>query len=408
MPALSQRDRNLLLGCLALVISLILILTIFTPHDDAGNSPSSYSNDTHGTKAVYLLLAQSGYRVEQWSRPIRELASTSDAHTVLLLLDPNPSDTDAIAGTVREVLARGGRVLATGLTGAAMLPDAEAAPGGHGPAHPCQAEANGFGPLTVAPTLPLSTAAAWKAVDPRFEVAYTCEGLASVVSYKVGPGEAIWWSTSLPIENAKIAQSENLQFFLASLGSAKTARVVWNEAPVSAGASLWSYTEGTPLHLVWWQLALVATLLLASFGRRSGPLRADPVISRAAPIEFVTAMGALYRKSHATNAVVTLAYNGFLDRLDRYLPVRSLERSAGASAIALLLEQRGVISSPETAGTLQQDLLACHAARWADPLGEQRALYLVRALHDHERRFMTHIKPTLKNSSRTRKTREVQ
>ena len=33
-------------------------------------------------------------------------------------------------------------------------------------------------------------------------------------------------------------------------------------------------------------------------------------------------MGALYGKAHATSAAVTLAYQGFLERMDRRLPVR--------------------------------------------------------------------------------------
>ena len=284
------RDRVLLLGCLGLAVALILLLAVFTPEEQE-DFPTTYGTDTHGAKAAYLLLAQSGFHVERWTRPLPELIPSVDSHTVLIL--PSPDGAPPTTDTVRAVLDHGGRVLTAGLYGANILPDASAAPGGHGPAHDCQAEPDGFSPLNVSTGVHLRTTTRWTATGPRFHVDYTCEGLPVAVHYSVGKGQAIWWADALPLENAGITQGGNLALLLASIGSVAGARIVWDEAPPSEPASLWSYAEGTPVGLIGWQLALVVGLLLFSISRRSGPLRPDPVVSRAAPMEFVAAMGAL-------------------------------------------------------------------------------------------------------------------
>ena len=383
---MKRQDRTLLLSCLGLAVALIVVLALFTPPEE-DSTPSSYNTGAHGAKAAYLLLAQSGYTVERWTRPMSELAEAVDAHTVFITSAPDGAK--PTAEVVRSVLDHGGRVLAVGLAGAGILPDGAALPASHGPPHECKAKANGgTGPRTPAPEVRLRTAARWTASGTRFHADYSCEGMAVVVSYSVGRGQAIWWADSLPLENAGITRSGNLALLLSSVGEPGSAHIVWDEAPPAEPPSLWSHAQGTPIHLVWWQLALVAAIVLASISRRSGPLRPDPVVSRAAPIEFVSAMGALYFQAHATNAAVTLAYRGFLERINRYVPVRALEEGGGALAVTELL-----LSLAPVPGNLRKDLAAAEAARYSDPLTVRRALALVRALHHHEQALMSALRP---------------
>ena len=325
--------------------------------------------------------------------PIEALPTMTGAPPVLLLLDPNDVDAASTRRVIREVLARGGRVVATGVSGAALLPDGAAEAGRHGPAHACVAHPYGLTPFagSATKTVDLTTAARWTAQDPRFEVAYRCESLPVVVTYSVGPGTAVWWASPLPIENGQIDHNNNLGLLLASVGAPAGERVIWDEALPAAPASLWSFTEGTPLHLIGWQMLLVTMLLLFSFGRRSGPLRPDPVVVRAAPVEFIEAMGALYGRTHATNAAVTLAYRGFLQRMERMIPVRRTAEQEGPAALAGLLAHRaaGGAFFSETAAKL---LLRCDAAQESDALTARRALQLVRALHRYEQELMLHFR----------------
>jgi hypothetical protein len=370
---MTSRDRALLFSCLGLAVVLILLLALFTPNEEDA-TPSSYNTDTHGAKAAYLTLAQSGYQVERWTRPMNELGAHVDAHTVFI--SSAPDGAKPTAEVVRAVLDHGGRVLVVGIAGAQVLPDGAAQPGGHGPVHDCKGIPSSADGLS---DIHLRTAARWTARGDRFHTVYNCEGLAVVVTCTSGRGVATWWADSLPLENAGIVRGDNLALLLSAVGPPSGAHIVWDEAPPSEVPSLWSYAEGTPIHLVWWQLALVAALLLVSVSRRSGPLRPDPVLSRAAPIEFVAAMGALYAKAHATNAAVTLAYRGFLERVDRYIPVRALAETSGAAAVAELLAARAGLPP-----TLKSDLVAAEAVRYTDPIPVRRALALVRALHKHE------------------------
>jgi hypothetical protein len=104
--SLSQRDRRLLMACLAMVAVLIVVVALIAPQEEDGDTtPSSYSSESHGTKAAYLALGQSGYHIERWERPFDQLAAESDAHTVLIVAEPNFKDTEAAKQAIAAILA---------------------------------------------------------------------------------------------------------------------------------------------------------------------------------------------------------------------------------------------------------------------------------------------------------------
>ena len=385
MAALSRRDRSLLLGSAIGVLCLIVLLAFLSPGEDS-ESPSSFSNSSRGAKAAYLLLHALRYNEERWTEPISGIAATADAHTTLILSREDAYRGSDAEGAVRAVLAKGGRVLAMGLEGGALLPYGAAAVDHGSLAHRCSLQGEGLAPLAAATSLQMSTGVRWASDDPKFQAAYTCEGRAMVVTYKVGPGTVVWWASDLPLQNRAIREGGSAQLLLLSLGAPGANRIVWDEAAPAEPPGLWSYAAGVPLYLLWAQLALVGLLLLASFGRRSGPLRPDPVVTRSSPLEFVEALGALYRRAGATGAAVELAYRSFLARLDRYVALRALERSGGAAAVARHLVSR--IPDAQAAATLEADLLACEAAFHSSQLSPASALRLVRSLHDHEQALL--------------------
>ena len=124
---------------------------------------------------------------------------------------------------------------------------------------------------------------------------------------------------------------------------------------------------------------MVALLLLFSYSRRSGPLRPDPIVSRAAPLEFVNSLGSLYQKADAPNVAVAIAYQRFRHQLEKQSGVG---QSLSADNPELLQE----LTSRFGAGAagIQKDLLACENATSAESLPERKALELVQALHDDE------------------------
>jgi hypothetical protein len=379
--SLNRRDRHLLFVCLAMVAVLVVVVALIAPQEEDGDkTPSSFSSESHGAKAAYLTLAQSGYHLERWERPLDQLAAESDAHTVLILAEPNFEGTADAKQAIATILERGGRVLTTGLAGAASLPRSHAAPNPQAIQGECKAQPEGFGPIADSGVISIRPSALWQMDLPEQRVQYTCHGNAVVVSYLAGKGTAIWWADSLPLENAGIARDGNLSLLLRSIGSSENARIIWDENLHEDSRGLWSYAEGTPVHLLWAQLILVAILLLLSNSRRSGPLLPDPFVTRDVQLEFVHSLGALYDKAGATNTAVRVAYDRFRLILGRHTGAPGTGSSRTQEIVSLVNARLGHVSP-----NLQSDIQDCEEVAYtAEPIPPRHALSLARSLWQYE------------------------
>jgi len=376
LASMDGRDRTLLMGCGALAGIFVIVLALFSPaRDNDDPTPSSYSTAPHGAKAGYELLRQSGYHVERQSEPLAQIEDQVDQHSTVVFAEPFRQNVDAAREYVQAILDKGGRVLVTGYTGGLLVPD-NAVQHSKLTRDECDGVANGFGELAASGTIRLAPQAQWKP-SPLSQVEYTCQGHAVVVTYKSGKGLVIWWADSLPLENGGIQQADNLVLFLTSIGAPEDTRVFWDESLHGDSPSLLSYTQGTPLRLIGWQLALLAALLLWSQGRRSGPLRPDPIALRATPIEFVHSLGSLYQASAATQNAVNDGYQYFRRRLERLAGIpQTLAAKAPEMTLALAQHFRA------GAEPLQQTLVACEEAREMEKLSARAALARIQALHD--------------------------
>jgi hypothetical protein len=384
MPdSLNSRDRRLLLACLVIVALAAGVVAILAPQEDDDNMvPSSFSSGTHGAEAAYLTLQRSGYRVERWERPLSDLPQQSDAHTVVILAGPMPTrkTLTAARSAVAVILQHGGRVIATGQAGGDLLPQSQVMelPQAPGTAESdCTADPDGFGDLANSGPVHIREVDRWRETLPEQRVQYTCGRDAVVVSYAVGPGHAIWWADSLPLENAFIAKDGDLALLLNSVGTGN--RIVWDESLHNDEPGIWSYANGTPVRLLWLQLALAGLLVVVSFSRRSGPLLPDPVVARDAPLEFVYSLGALYDRAGATNTAVQIAYA-------RLCMMLGLKRKRGSvdetrEMMAVASSRLGRID-PELRPTIEVCEEAVYASAQMPP---RQALDLVRLLNKFER-----------------------
>lgn len=377
LASLDARDRKLLYICLAAVVVLAVITGFFARNQNRDDDPvpSSYRTGRHGARAAYDLLASSGYRIQRWEEPLAELVPQANTQTVVILAEPFLTST-ADFKSVDDLLAHGARVLVTGLAGGALIPGGAVQPSVQFQ-EPCQLVPQGLDALADSGQVWMVPAAAWKLGDPRYRVDYTCAGAPAVVEFERGPGRVIWWASSTPLENGSIARGNNLDLLLNALGPRPGHDFYWDESLHGDVRSQWYYARGSALNLLLAGLAGVGLLALFSFSRRSGPVRDLPPPARAAPVEFLEALGSLYGKAGAAATAVALSYDSFRRRMGALCGRKGLQMSA--TELAEALRRR----FPQAPAELDADLAACEAAAKDDQLAPRRALLLVQALNRH-------------------------
>ena len=385
---LDAKTRRMFWIAASLFVALIVLLAVFTPQDaDTSTVPNSYLPGKFGAKAAYTLLEQSGYQIERWEQPLNELAEHANPQTVLIVAAPDTFERDE-KSAVRTILRKGGRVLVTDFAGGMLLPATGVNPSKQVSFAACQAQPEGLQPLAARGTIWITPRAGWEITDPVMRTAYSCSGQPVVVEYPYGKGRAIWWASSTPLENDSISRGQNLELLLNSVGPAAGKHVYWDESLHGslhgAKRSMWDFVSGPVWPLLWSGCLGLAILMILSFSRRSGPVRSLPQAPRTTPIEFLDALGGLYRATGATSTAVQIAWDRFRTQATRLTGLQGLAGKASseldAEQIASTIERRF--------GTLAQDmkpdLIAAEEACWNEKLKPHRALTLVRALRQHE------------------------
>jgi hypothetical protein len=377
--SLDRRDRRLLIIVAVCAICATVLIAIVHPEEEADSFvPSTYSSAPHGAKAALFLLRQLGYSSEQSERPIADVAESADAHTVLVLAEPSRAPSEQETAAVRRLLERGGRVLAAGFMSAPAIPEENL--DSESPSQLlrgiCEAQPLGFSSLTRGGKLVMrDVRSVWRMDRPAQRVVYTCAGGGVVVSYAAGKGTVVWWASASPLENRDIGAPGALDLLLNSLALQHGDRVIWDESLHAAQPAAWDFRRDPTVRALGLQMVLLGVLLLLARGRRSGPLRPMPATLRSSPLEFVRALGGLYRSSGANDVPVTIAYERFRSQLAQHYGVAGAQ-TARPDALADVLQTRFGIESP----TLHEDLEACASAGRLADLNARQALALVQGL----------------------------
>jgi hypothetical protein len=208
-----------------------------------------------------------------------------------------------------------------------------------------------------------------------------------VVEYDWGKGHAVWWASSTPLENGSLARAQDLDLLLNSLGPREGHRFYWDESLHGDVRSTWSYASGPAWTMLWIGLAVLGLLVVFSFSRRSGPVRELPAIVRATPIEFLDALGSLYRNAGASSTAVAIALERFRRQALRLCGLRG--KQIGAAELAAVLRRR----FPQAGETLEADLTACEEAAWSETVSPRDALALIQKLHEHAAKLRAAAKP---------------
>jgi hypothetical protein len=378
LSSLDSKDRRLLLWSVGIAVVLAAAFGFLLPREDNDKNPlpSTYLTGQHGARAAYETLLRADYPIERWERPLSELAETAGPETVVIFAQPfarEPEDIQAI----RKIVERGGRVLSTGLLGGFILPgEASDAPQGFNFAA-CELEPEGLDALASSGEAWMVPQATWKLGDPAAHVEYSCAGQPAVVEYNWGKGHIVWWASSTPLENGSLSRAHNLDLLLASLGPREGHRFYWDESLHGELRSTWSYVAGPSWTMLWIGLPVVALLVVFSFSRRSGPVRELPPPARSTPIEFLQALGSLYRKAGASSTAVSIAWERFRRHSLRLCGQRASKMSA--IELAAVIRRR----FPQAGADLEADLAACEETAWGDAIHPRQALKLIQTLGAH-------------------------
>lgn len=381
MPfAVSGGDRKLLISAGVVLVVLMVLAGMFTePEPVRSRFPSSYSPASDGAKATFITLKELGYNIERWEDSPTQLPK-NPAGTVLILADPFGKATSEEELALSHFLLGGGRVLVTG-HGSRLLPQNDALSTRlkdyaweNVPAVMPSPLTRGARQITL---LPWSK---WGTRYPGHVSLYADKDNGAVaVTYAIGKGHVIWLGGSVPLTNAGVQRTNNLEFLINALGS-PPGRVLWDEYFHGYGKSLTDYIARTPVPWGLAQAGLVFLAALFAFSRRSGPVRPLVEPTRLSPLEFIDTLGGLYHSAHAVQAAVDVAYRRF-----RFIVMKRSGLAANATdeQIASVAARAVGVGEGEILDVLQR----CRSAAFDYEMKDGDAIEIVNKLHQYEKKL---------------------
>ena len=315
LSSLDAKDRRLLLWSVSIAIGLAVLIGFVLPNENNNDnpcprliSPASTARAPPTNRCCAPATTSSA-----GSGPLTELAATAGPDTVVIFAEPFTRETDDFKAVAR--LSSAAAACWPPASGAATCCPAETrARRKNSPSAACQLEPEGLDALANTGEVWMVPEATWQVGNPAQRIQYSCAGQPAVVEYDYGNGHVVWWASSTPLENGSLARAANLDLLLNSIGPREGHHFYWDESLHGDVRSDWSYVAGPSVALLWIGLILVSILVVFSFSRRSGPVRELPPPARATPIEFLEALGSLYRNAGASSTAVTIA----LERFRRY------------------------------------------------------------------------------------------
>lgn len=378
MASLDSKDRRLLLWIVGIAVGLAVVIGMVMPNENNDDNPlpSTYLSGRHGARAAYESLLRADYKIERWERPLAELAASAGPNTVVIIAQPfTPEKEDFKA--VHQILSRGGRILATGLWGGYLLPGADVKPARNFTFAACQLDPQGVDPLSNTGEVWMVPDATWDPGNPAQRTQYSCAGQPAVVTYEYDKGHVVWWAGSTPLENASLARAADFDLLLNSIGPRESRHFYWDESLHGEIRSTWSFVKGPTVWLLWTGMILTALLIVFSFSRRNGPLRESPPPPRATPVEFLDALGSLYRSAGANSTAVSISWERFRRTALRTcgLPPSRLSAEELAAAIRRRF--------PKIEPGLEAELRSCEDATHDEKIEPRAALKAIQTLHHY-------------------------
>jgi Domain of unknown function (DUF4350) len=380
-------DRKLLMIGGALLIVMLTVSVVLSPPEGGLPSPvpSTYSAQSAGAKAAYMLLSQLHYPVRRWEEAPTELPKDG-SNTLLILSNPTQVPSTKEREALANFVASGGHVLFTGSNIADFFPDAAVSGKGLDPQRVSYTPNFPSGISRNAPRITFQPQAYWRELNEEQLALYGNTDAPAVVSWQIDDGAILWWCGPTPLINSGITEDDNLAFFLNSVSNwspGNSYQIYWDEYFHGQRSSLWSYARNTPLTWGLIQIGLVAAAVIFTFGRRRGPVYRPATVSRLSPLEFVDTLGGLYERAGAGSSAVAVSQT----RL-RYLLTRQLGMPGDTPDVQLAqaAEQRLGWKDFSVENVLGRANVASRIAK----LKPREALDLVQDLERHAQKLEVH------------------
>jgi len=233
-PKLNPKDQKLFLGA-GFVFILLVVMAFVLGSGDRGQAeyPTSYSSGSGGAKATYLLLSETGYKIQRWERPLSDLPLDSPKTLTVILAEPDEAPTREERERLKTLISQGGRVIASGMFAGTFLPENGSVPDILSGMTWYKATSLSPSQITrAAPQIVLAPRAYWQASGAAYPL-YGDGDHTLVVKYSFGRGEVLWWAAATPLTNAGLKEPGNLEFFLACLGDQNRGNqkneILWDE-----------------------------------------------------------------------------------------------------------------------------------------------------------------------------------
>lgn len=329
-------------GAIILILLVASVLLARPEDPEEGVAYSTYNPSSSGLYGIYQFLAQEGQAPRRWRRPPGELPETVTRLVVWWppeLTEREWQELEAwVAGAPDRTLIMAAPVgpssplweRVAAIQGRPALPgDADLHPAAPSPtgtiARPARLEPWTAGVRQVvggAPPLPFTYA--WR--QPVRIYLADAAGNPAAVGWDEGPGRVILFLSPDWLTNGALARGDNLRLALGlfpgrpgSLAFSEYHRGLQDPDPLPGPSAPIAGTG--PWRMVAWQLGAALLLYLLLRAARFGSPLPDPPVTPRESLEFVHALGNLYRKARARGAVTQALAAG----------LRATLRRAGAS-----------------------------------------------------------------------------
>jgi hypothetical protein len=322
----------LLLAVFLLIVGLNFVFMVDeqeSQETEQNGNRSSYRATPYGTMAYYTLLKQSGYPVTRFEKPFTKLKERAEV-TTLVIISPPPTTVfqEDESTALNDWVAQGNLLIIIDReifveVGEAKINTAYNTQ--EFTARPLQPTLYSDG----VENLKLSKFASRVTVESQATIYHYGDDKGAVLAdTRVGEGRVLALTDPYVVANNGIAEADNLMLAMNLFTNAPDGIIAFDEFHHGYGSSnsegVLAYFEGKPVKWMFWQLALIAALLVYTYGRRFArpvPLKRE---SRTTNLEFVSSMANITRLAKASDLAMQNIYSDFRNKLCRYsgLPTR--------------------------------------------------------------------------------------